>query len=259
MLTAFVPGQSARAADLALKSATCAESAARQCAVLWFGEIHERGLFRELGYSSMPQYARVELGFSETRISDFMRLTRKLEALPALEAALPEIRNTKAREIVEVASPATEAGWVEAARSNSRTQLTKKIKRVKAQSRQPAAALFAPADDPALAAEVPVRVSVEFTPEQFARWEALWEQVRKRGTSGDRAEVLLEALSALGADFPGGSRTRQSRFMCTNALAAATPLPGGPPQEGAGPWWHQRARESDHPVRVLPPLVARRR
>ena len=27
---------------------------------------------------------------------------------------------------------------------------------------------------------------------------------RKRGTSGDRAEVLLEALAALGADFPRG-------------------------------------------------------
>ena len=204
MLTPFAPGQSARAADLALKSATQAESAARQCAVLWFGEIQERGLYRELGYSSMPQYARVELGFSETRISDFMRLTRKLGALPAVKAALPDIGYTKAREIVEVASPATEAGWVEAARNSTRMQLTQKIKRVKAQSRQSAAALFAPADDPALVAEVPVRVSVEFTPEQFARWEALWEQVRKRGTTGDRAEVLLEALAALGEIFPRG-------------------------------------------------------
>ncbi len=204
MLTPFAPGQSARAADLALKSASRAESAARQSAVLWFGEILARGLYRELGYSSMPQYAHVELGFSETRISDFMRLTRKLAALPALKAALPEIGYTKAREIVEVASPATEVGWVEAARSGTRAQLTEKIKRVKAQSRQPAAALFATADEPALAAEVPVRIGVEFTPEQFARWEALWEQVRKRGTTGDRAEVPLEALASLGADFPRG-------------------------------------------------------
>ncbi len=204
MLTAFAPGRPAREADHALKSASTAETAARQCAVLWFGEILARGLFRELGYSSMPQYARVELGFSETRISDFMRLARKLDQLPAVKTALPEIGYTKAREIVAVASPQTEAAWVEAARSGTREQLTAKIKRVKAQARRPGAALFAPPDEPALAAEVPVRISVEFTPEQFARWEALWEQVRKRGTTGDRAEILLEALAALGETFPRG-------------------------------------------------------
>lgn len=64
-------------------------SAARHCAVLWFGEIRERGLFRELGYSSMPQYARMELGFTETRIRDFMRLTRRHEATAALGEAFP--------------------------------------------------------------------------------------------------------------------------------------------------------------------------
>ncbi|MFO7610714.1 MAG: HNH endonuclease, partial [Candidatus Krumholzibacteriia bacterium] len=70
---------------------------------------------------------------------------------------------------------------------------------VKAQATaKPAAALFAPeADEPVLAAEVPVRVAVEFTPEQHARWEALWEQVRKRGATGDRAEMLLEAMQSL--------------------------------------------------------------
>ncbi|MBE0567975.1 MAG: HNH endonuclease [Krumholzibacteria bacterium] len=199
MLTAFVSGRPACEADAALKSASLAEAAARQCAVLWFGEILERGLYRELGYSSMPAYARAELGFSETRISDFMRLVRKLERLPAVKAALPEIGYTKAREIISVASPRTEAQWVEAARTSSRAQLVQKVKRVKARpAARPAAALFAPAaDEPVLAAEVPVRVTVEFTPEQHARWEALWEQVRRRGAAGDRAEVLLEALQTL--------------------------------------------------------------
>ncbi|MFN2369617.1 MAG: HNH endonuclease, partial [Candidatus Krumholzibacteriia bacterium] len=137
---------------------------------------------------------------SETRISDFMRLVQALERLPAVKEALPEIGYTKAREIVQDASPRTEATWVEEARTSTRAQLVQKVKRVKARAAaKPAAApLFAPlADEPVLAAEVPVRVSVEFTPEQHARWEALWEQVRKRGATGDRAEVLLEALQAL--------------------------------------------------------------
>ena len=194
MLKSFAPGLPAREADLALKSASATEEAARKCAVLWFGEILGRGLYRELGYSSMPAYARAELGYSETRIGDFMRLARKLEQLPAVKSALPEIGYTKAREIVRVASPRSQDTWVEAARTSTREQLAKKVKRVKARSQRPTAALFDAADETALATEVPVRVSIEFTPEQHARWEALWEQVRKQGQSGDRAEVLLAAL-----------------------------------------------------------------
>ncbi|MFN2369575.1 MAG: hypothetical protein ABR506_00320, partial [Candidatus Krumholzibacteriia bacterium] len=103
-----------------------AEASARQCAVLWFGEVLARGLYRELGYSSMPVYARVELGYSETRISDFMRLVQALERLPAVKAALPEIGYTKIREILQVASPRTEATWVEEARTSTRAQLVQK-------------------------------------------------------------------------------------------------------------------------------------
>ncbi|HPF69061.1 MAG TPA: HNH endonuclease signature motif containing protein [Candidatus Krumholzibacteria bacterium] len=206
MLPVFRPGLAAREADQALKAAAAAETSARQCAVLWFGEILARGLYRDLGHASMLQYARVELGWSETRIGDFMRLSRRLDTLPAVKAALPEIGYTKAREIVAVASPRTEDRWVEAARTSSRTQLVAQVKRAKAQAaarRRPAAApLFAPAPaEAALAAEVPVRITLEFTPEQHARWEVLLESVRKAGASGGTVEVLLAALqSAAGSD-----------------------------------------------------------
>jgi len=55
---------------------------ARHCAVLWFQEIVERELYRELGYCSVYQYAAVELEFSRTRTGNFLQLARKLEALP---------------------------------------------------------------------------------------------------------------------------------------------------------------------------------
>ena len=141
----------------------------------------------------MPAYARQALGFSETRTGDFMRLARKLDQLPAVKAALPEIGYTKAREIVTVASPRTQERWVAEAKSSSRRELVKKVKRVKKKARKPAAELFEPA--PAPVEEVPVRVSVEFTPEQFARWEALLEKLRKQGVTGDRADLLLDALA----------------------------------------------------------------
>ncbi len=217
MLTSYAPGRSAREADAALKAAALAESSARKCAVLWFGEMLARGLYRALGYSSMQQYARIELGFSETRISDFMRLARKLDALPAVKAALPEIGYSKAREIVEVATPRTEHTWLEAAQTSTRAELRTRVKRAKA--RKPAAALFAVEHAPV---EVPVRISVEFTPEQHARWEALWEQARKTGVAGDRAEVLLEALRTL-----------------TSSRSAAT-----------GNTENFRRRKSDPPVRI---------
>ena len=193
MLTDFVPGRPAAEADSALKSAIRTEEKARKCAVLWFGEILARRLYRELGYSSMPQYARRGLGFSETRTGDFMRLSRKLESLPAVKAALPEIGYTKAREIITVASPRTEKGWVEAARTSSRRELAQQVKQVKRKARKPAAELFEPADE--RVAEVPVRVSIEFTPEQHARWEALLEKLQRQGVTGDRAEILLDALA----------------------------------------------------------------
>ncbi len=47
-------------------------------AVLWFGEIMRRGLYRKLGYSSINQYARTELKFSKTRTGDFIQLARKI-------------------------------------------------------------------------------------------------------------------------------------------------------------------------------------
>ncbi len=156
----------------------------------------------------MPAYARVELGFSETRISDFMRLARKLDRLPAVKAALPDIGYTKVREIVEVATPRTEQAWLAAAQTSTRAELRTRVKRAKA--RKPAASLFDPAPGPAV--EVPVRVSVEFTPEQHARWEALWEQLRKGGVAGERAEVLLEALHALSStDCPATDNSENFR------------------------------------------------
>ncbi len=199
MLTPYAPGHSAREAHAALQTASACEESARRCAVLWFGEILARGLYRDLGHASMQAYARVELGYSETRIGDFMRLARKLDQLPAVKAALPEIGYTKVREIVRVASPRTEEAWLNAARSQSRTQLALKVKRAARRQGKPAASLFTPtAEETAaqvLAEEAPVRVSLEFTPEQFARWEILWESLRKQGVAADRIEVLLDALA----------------------------------------------------------------
>ena len=134
----FAPDRPATEAHRALLAADRATDQARHCAVLWFGEILRRGLFRELGYSSMPQYAKTALGFSASKTTDFMTLARKLDALPAVRASLAagRIGYTKAREVVKVATPRTDAGWDEAARTESRAALTSRVRQVKARAQR---------------------------------------------------------------------------------------------------------------------------
>ena len=88
-----------------------------------------RKLYRKLGYSSINHYARCELKFSKTRTGDFVQLARKLEQLPAVRESVAkgELGYTKAREIVKVASPENENGWVEEAKKSSRRDLENKV------------------------------------------------------------------------------------------------------------------------------------
>lgn len=201
----YAPGHSAAQVDTALKSALQAMDAAKQNAVLWFGEVLERCLYREFGYVSIHQYAEMELGFSSSRTGDFLSICRRLESLPVVreELSAGRLGYTKAREVVKVADANNEREWVEAARTRSRRELERQVK----QARKRAAAqvngqtsLLEPEVAPPVAAQ-PVRVAFEMTPAQFARWEALWEQARKQGDlPADRAEALLEILGSYTAE-----------------------------------------------------------
>jgi hypothetical protein len=189
-------------ADQALKQAVSALEQAEHAVVLWFGEILRRGLFRDLGHSSIYQYATIELKWSKTRTGDFMRLARKLEELPAVKESVTsgELGYTKAREIIKVATPVTEEGWVEEAKSSSRRELALKVERVRKKARTRRSGqgeLLAVPHIEALANSVPVRISLEMTPEQFARYEALWEKLHKNGNAGEKAETLLQGLALL--------------------------------------------------------------
>ena len=198
----FAADRSALEAHAALVAADRAAEAARHGAVLWFGEILRRGLYRDLGYGSMPQYAKVALGFSASKTTDYMTLAQKLEALPAVRAELAagRIGYTKAREVVKVATPRTDPQWAEAARTQSRDELAQRVRTVQAKAKKRASAqLELTPTEPAveaLARDVPVRVTLTFTPEQYARWEAAWEKLRKLGgLPADRAEALLDVLA----------------------------------------------------------------
>ena len=239
----YAPDQPAAACDLALRRSLHALDEARKCAVLWFGEIMQRQLYREFGHSSINQYAMQRLGFSKSRTGDFIRLAQKLESLPRVRAAVADgsLGYTKAREIVGVATPDTEGAWLEAAR-RPRRELAAEVKRVKQAAQvDPGQASLLP-EVPTVVAptELPVRFVVEFTPEQEARRAALVEKLHKLGGAPtDRAELLLEALAALvEAKAPRG------------ALASAPPVQIHVHEDTAGRLTVETARR---PPRRSPP------
>lgn len=204
-MTEFRTNQPASVAHAALKATVQTMEKAKQNAVLWFGDILERKLYCELGYSSINQYASQELGFSSSRTGDFLNICRKLEKLPKVKAVLEkeELGYTPIREVVKVADETNEADWLKFAQENSRRALEREVKlsRQAAADKAAGQASLLPLPKTRPAAVVNVRVALEMSPTQFARYEALWEQARKLGSGpNDKIEALLEMLECYVAE-----------------------------------------------------------
>ncbi len=197
MLT-FIKGLPAQKAHIHLKKADQAMEMARQNAILWFGEIHRRKLYRDLGYSSMLLYAQQELGWSQSKAYDFLKICEKLDELPDVKKKVEEgkLGYARTRTIVGVASPENEKEWVNLALSKSHTQLkeaAQKARRKAAEVAKGQVAIFPEESGPA--AVVPQRVTLEMSPSQLARYEALWEKLRKQGgLPSNKVEALLAVM-----------------------------------------------------------------
>ena len=137
-MTVFQPGQPAARVDASLRESVQILRRAERGAVLWFGEMAKRHLYRELGYASIQQYASTVLHFSKAKTSYFLRLCGVFEELPALRDSVRrgEIGWTKAREVAKVATPRTERTWVDTARSCSRRELEQRVAAVQQEARQ---------------------------------------------------------------------------------------------------------------------------
>ncbi len=210
----FQANQPAQKVDSELKSALKIKDKAHQCSLDWFGEILNRKLYLELGYSSINQYARQELNFGNSKIGDYIKLAKKLEKLPNLKDSMSngKVGYTKGRLIVDVADENTEKEWTEFAQENSRRKVEEEVKRAK-QEAQDTAALqpsFLPSPKRKTpVAVVPVRVNIEMTPAQFARYEKAWEEIRKQGSaSPEKVEALLEIMESY---LDGGSQNISPR------------------------------------------------
>ena len=211
----FVSGLPASEVHTRLKDALVELQQAEKNALLWFSEIARRKLYRELGFSSLQMYATEALGFSKSKTAQFTRLAGVMEELPVLREAVTsgELTWTKAREVAKVSSPKTEGQWVEKARRSSSRQLEKKVRKARARAKarpkggQQVLDIQAGGKEEI---EVPVSVNLRFSPEEFARWEAMLEKIRKQtGCQGDsREELVLAALADLVETTGKGPGTR---------------------------------------------------
>lgn len=176
--------------------------------ILLFAEVMVNQLYRDVGFASMAAYSEAELGFSAGKTKQLIRLAARLQELPKLKHALAtgEVTWTGARETTRVATPETEAHWVEEAKRSSRRELVKKIDRAKAVATRerkrkrtkqaelvPAPGGTEPLD---VALDVPRSVTFRFTGEQYDRYQALIEARRKAGCRSNKEELVLEALAA---------------------------------------------------------------
>ena len=185
---------------------------AEKSAVLLFGEILSRKLYRDLGYSSIQAYAAEALGFTPSKTSQFVRLAGALEELPQLRRSVAsgELGWTKAREVAKVATPTSEAKWITTAKQSTSRTLEQKVRAVRLRVRQSPQAVgqstldLAGSTVDSAPTDIQISVNTKYTAEQYARREALLETIRKRASRKgstvrdlDRAELILAALNDL--------------------------------------------------------------
>ena len=90
---------------------------------------HRANGWRELGYATEAQYARERLGISRSSFLGRRTLALRLETLPGVAAALgaAEVGVEAASQLVRIATPSTEAAWVERARRRTIKHLREEV------------------------------------------------------------------------------------------------------------------------------------
>ncbi len=201
----FCPGQSAASVHNSLKKSIETMDRAHHCAVLWYGEIMHRKLYRNLGYSTMRAYAMAELGFSSSRNGAFSHLADQLKNLPVVkeELASGRLGYSKALEILPVADKNNEGEWVALAKETPRAALRTEVKHARRlaavqKNENPGQVELIPrppAARPTVVVKIPV--GFELSASQSAQYEAIMSKI---GFRGSKAEMLLAMAEALLAE-----------------------------------------------------------
>ncbi|MDP2310847.1 MAG: HNH endonuclease signature motif containing protein [Pseudomonadota bacterium] len=95
-------------------------------------ELVDGGHLRALGYATLAEYADTALDLDPRVARDLLRIGRKLDELPVIDAAMSSghLSWTKARELVRFATADTEAAWVQYASVRTSRVLEREVAHV---------------------------------------------------------------------------------------------------------------------------------
>lgn len=189
--------------------------------------IYDRKVHRALGFASITDYAAATAGFTRNQTEVFLALGWRLDAYAEVRKAIEngDLSWSKARLIVDRASPDEERKWVDAA-GQLGVRALKEAMPVPPRS-EPATPTTGMPPTPAIRldakptqsnphlaaiptvktrigpeasrqpADAACHVTYAFTPEEYSQWSKMHEQLRKRRHDGSNTQILLAALTNL--------------------------------------------------------------
>ena len=186
---------------------------------LGLARMHAGRLYRQLGYAGLVEYGEQAFGFSPTKSRQLALLGRKLPELPALDRAMVDgaLGWTKARTLIQIATPDTVEAWLERALQVSNRELEELVARA-----MPGGAPPDPADDWQPPRHVWAKLRLD--PLHFERLMRAVAQIRHELGDADMshsqclltmADRTVEADAVL-EDSDGGS-TEQTTHVCRDS------------------------------------------
>ncbi len=96
----------------------------------YLADMCDRGAHQALGFHGIEQYAETRYHIRPATTREYVRVGRALRDLPLLDQALGEgtLFWSVARSLAEVATPATEAGWVQWARGRTAREIAAQVR-----------------------------------------------------------------------------------------------------------------------------------
>lgn len=164
----------------------------------WLREAVAMQIWRPLGMVSALDYLERVLGYGPRVGQERLRVARALGELPELDRALDggEVSYSAARELTRVATRATEAAWIAAARGKNLRQIEELV------------AGHAPGslpDDPAEPKVRPYIVRFELSPETYARLRQARAALDEEHGTNLSDDELVAALCDAALDKPAGT------------------------------------------------------
>ncbi len=156
----------------------------RKC-VLLLPEIERREIWHKKGFGSIFEYAAKLVGMSRSTVEDGLRIMKKVETFPALEAVIEVAGVNRVRPVLGVVTLETQDFWAEKAKSMSKNTLETYVKNYRLESRTSTETQS-------------VKLTIDLSPAMVEKLKRL----KGAGTWEELMEKLLAGVSEKPTDLP---------------------------------------------------------